>query len=74
MVDLNSGVGVLDRSKVGGTTEIRPTQDWSKSERRGRWKRRGVQQRSRPAAADYGDTGRYNGGVTFGEPALLLCN
>ena len=58
--------------KGGGTPEIRRTWDWSKAKRRGRGTRSGVQQRSRSAAADHGETGRYEVDGTLGEPTLTL--
>ena len=66
MVDLDAGIGGLASTKVGSTTEILRTWNWSKYERRGRWKRHGVQQRSIPAATDHGETGRDDDGGMFG--------
>ena len=72
MVDLDTGMGVLVRSKGGGTPEIRQAWDWRKAVRRGRRKRRGVQQRSRTVAEDHGEIGGDDGGGTFGEPPRPL--
>ena len=72
MVYLDARMGGLASVKGGGTPEILRTGDWTKAERQGRWAISGVQQRSRPAAADHGETGGDDGGGMFVEPPLPL--
>ena len=42
VVDIGNRMGGSDSTKGGRTTEIRRAWDYSKAERRGRWKRRSV--------------------------------
>ena len=72
MVELKTGMSGYASAKERGATKILRIWDWSKAKLQGRWKRLGVQQWSRPAAADYGETWRYDGGGTFREPPHLL--
>ena len=72
MVDLDAGMGGSVSTKGEETMEIRRTWCWSMAERQGSWTRIGVQQHSRPATTDHGETRRDDGDGALGEPPLPL--